>query len=398
MIFGNRLLRDITETDIRALVESGMAEHLQLEYKSAPYEKTGDGHREFLKDICMFANAIGGVLIVGITEIRGEDGKPSGVLDPGAELGVESANPENELLSYDSRIVACIQERLVVESHPVKISNGRFVMIFRIPNSLLKPHCVCKDGHVYFISRRDRHKYDMDIREIKEQTMRTASQMERAEVQLNRELNSHVPVGLPILLMAQVPIYTRDSLVNITNENIKSQIAAFDVFATDDRPNQRDYRDPTYGFSGLRRSASRYDVTLNRNGMLTMKAEFPGSQIDDAKNFWQFELARVDILVRGFAVRANEFYLAAGLDSPSLLGAHILTSMHLRAEWNYGQSHAQISPNEDRRFVFPAIEIGGPSEDVNRAVRPICDHIHQSFGLSKSNWFHADDSWHEPRR
>jgi predicted HTH transcriptional regulator len=82
MIFGDRPLRQVTEEDIRELVVSGMAEHLQLEYKSAAYERTGEGQREFLKDICMFANAIGGVLIIGVSEIRGDDGKPSGVPDP----------------------------------------------------------------------------------------------------------------------------------------------------------------------------------------------------------------------------------------------------------------------------------------------------------------------------
>jgi hypothetical protein len=394
MIFGNRLLREVTQQDILALVNAGMREHLQLEYKSASYEQNDNGRREFLQDVCMFANSAGGVLLVGVTELRGDDGQPSGAPDPDAELGVASPNPEAALLAYDARVVACIQDRLPVESHAVRIENGRFVLVFRIPNSIRKPHCVRFQGHVYFPSRRDRNRYEMDLREIKEQTMRAASQLDRAEDLLGRELNSHVPVGYPLLLLAQIPIFNRGIPLDITDDNVRREIEVFDVFATD-HPAER--RAPTYGFAGLQRTAAGYDVTLHRNGMLTLKAEFPGGQLPEGRNWWQFELARIDVLIRGFAARAKQFYLASKLDSPSLLGAQILTSMHLRAEWNFGRSHAEVAPNENRRFIFPVIEIGGPSDDIDRAIRPICDHIHQTFGLAQSNWFRADGTWHDPR-
>jgi predicted HTH transcriptional regulator len=77
MVFGIRPLREITEKDVRALVNAEMAEHLQLEYKSVRYEDNDRSRREFLQDICMLANAAGGVLLVGLPELRGEDGHPS---------------------------------------------------------------------------------------------------------------------------------------------------------------------------------------------------------------------------------------------------------------------------------------------------------------------------------
>ena len=60
MLWEGRSLRDIRELDIRRLVESGLEEHLQLEYKSVLYDDSDRGRREFLLDICMFANAAGG--------------------------------------------------------------------------------------------------------------------------------------------------------------------------------------------------------------------------------------------------------------------------------------------------------------------------------------------------
>ncbi len=37
MVWEDRRLRDITEADVRRLVDSGLEEHLQLEFKSALY-------------------------------------------------------------------------------------------------------------------------------------------------------------------------------------------------------------------------------------------------------------------------------------------------------------------------------------------------------------------------
>ena len=69
-----RALRDIREVDVRGLVESGLEEHLQLEYKSALYEDNDRGKKEFLLDICMFANASGGILLIGVPERRDGEG------------------------------------------------------------------------------------------------------------------------------------------------------------------------------------------------------------------------------------------------------------------------------------------------------------------------------------
>jgi hypothetical protein len=45
----DRRLRDITEADVRQLVNAELEEHLQLEYKSALYENHERGHKEFLQ-------------------------------------------------------------------------------------------------------------------------------------------------------------------------------------------------------------------------------------------------------------------------------------------------------------------------------------------------------------
>lgn len=57
MLWEGKRLRDIQEADVRRIVAVKLEEHLQLEYKSALYNDTDRGRREFLLDTCMFADA-----------------------------------------------------------------------------------------------------------------------------------------------------------------------------------------------------------------------------------------------------------------------------------------------------------------------------------------------------
>src|ERR1039458_3125473 len=186
----DRRLRDIAEADLRQIVGAGLEEHLQLEYKSALYEANDRGNKESLLDICMFANAGGGILLIGINEQRDADGQPTGMPDPNAELGVELPNPEKLLQAYDARVVANIEERLPLELYPIPVANNRHVIAIRVPNSMSKPHRVHYQGHAYFPSRRERQRYEMDVREIKEMVMRTASRLEEARDKLRSELEA----------------------------------------------------------------------------------------------------------------------------------------------------------------------------------------------------------------
>lgn len=201
-------LRDVTEADVQQLVNSGLEEHLQLEYKSAIYENHERGHKEFLQDICMFANAGGGVLLIGISEQRDENGQPTGIPDSNADLGITLPNPEMTLQGYDARVVANIEDRLPLEAYAIPVANNRHVVVFRVPNSMSKPHRVQYQGRTYFPSRRERQRYEMDVREIKEMVMRTASRLEEAQNRLTSSFDVMERQGaISDLLIGVIPVF-----------------------------------------------------------------------------------------------------------------------------------------------------------------------------------------------
>lgn len=53
----------------------------------------------------MFANAYGGLLLIGVPEQRDQQGQPTGAPDPVGALGVEVPNPEAVLNAYDARVM-----------------------------------------------------------------------------------------------------------------------------------------------------------------------------------------------------------------------------------------------------------------------------------------------------
>ena len=141
----DRKLSDLREADVLLLVASGLGEHLRLEYKREPYGDREADNKEFLKDVCMFANAGGGLILIGIDEQRDANGQPTGP-DLTAQIGITAANAQQTLLAYDARVVACIEDRLPIESFPIPV-NDRFVLAVRVPRSLSAPHCVRYQGH-----------------------------------------------------------------------------------------------------------------------------------------------------------------------------------------------------------------------------------------------------------
>src|SRR6266478_2437772 len=217
MIWEGKRLSEVTEVELRRILESGIEEHKHLEYKAELYPNNDAGQKDFLIDICAFANAEGGILLIGVPEARDtKNGQPTGAPDLSRFEGIEAANPQSVLLSYDSRVVSGVEERLSLETSAIKLGNGRYVFAIRIPNSLDKPHCVRRDDRRYFPARRDRHIYYMDVQEIKELAMRTASRQEQAEQLLLEAFKElHTPTDLPYLAIGTIPIFWKNFLVDL---------------------------------------------------------------------------------------------------------------------------------------------------------------------------------------
>ncbi|HJU12511.1 MAG TPA: ATP-binding protein [Candidatus Binataceae bacterium] len=388
MLWENKQLRDVTEADLRQVIDSGLAEHLQLEYKSEVYPNNDRGNKESLLDICMFANAEGGVLLIGISELRDGQGQPTGMPDPDSPVGVEIQNPELALQALDARVTAAIEERLKVESAAVRLENGSYVLVLRIANSTAKPHCVRYQGHVYFPSRRQRSRYEMDVREIKELVMQTASKKEEAQKSIEKALAENIVQDQsPYLHISTVPLFSKEFLINLNGRTTRDAVANFD--AVSEHPAAGAI---SYAFAGLERRAERFNntVQLRRNGLVIFKRQLPTRNGENIS----FYPTAIDLQLRNFILRSRDLFRACEISGPYLLSMMLQTPIPLAARYAGAVPGVEnvTTPIPEGNYQFPAMVIHD-FVDIDSAIRPFCDNAHQAFGRSASPCFAADGRW-----
>jgi hypothetical protein len=385
----NRRLRDISEADLRELVNSELEEHLQLEYKSSLYGNNHEGSRESLLDICMFANGGGGILLIGIAEQRDADGQPTGIPDPNADLGIDLPNPEMVLQSYDARVIANIQDRLPLESYAIPVANNRHVIAIRVPDSMSKPHRVYYQGHAYFPSRRERHRYEMDIREIKEMVMRTASRLEISEGKLGEALHSFQRQNdLPYLLVGCIPVFWQDFFLDVRKQEVIQAVSQFSL-------GRGNIVQPTYTFNGLQRQITQGEdstVQIRRDGLIVLNKRLHAAR--NAGGGQDFRPSEIDLTLRRFVTDSSVVYTAASIRGPFLI------SMMLRTVNNTQSLYPSVIPGAEESggvvaagdYRFPVMQ-ADDLLDIDRITRPLCDQAHQMFGRDASPFFDADGVW-----
>lgn len=150
-------LDQITEEDLLSLKENEVLEGKTIEYKRELNLDIRDDRKEFLADVSSFANAIGGDLIIGITEDNGI---------PDVIEGLEREILDNLEGKIEGLLRDGTEPRVHVEIQEVPLSNSKFALIIRIPNSWKSPHRVLmRDNNFY--SRNSNGKYRLDIEELR---------------------------------------------------------------------------------------------------------------------------------------------------------------------------------------------------------------------------------------
>lgn len=229
-------------------------------------------------------------------------GRSTGIPDPNADLGIALPNPEMTLQAYDARVIANIEDRLPLESYAIPVANNRQVVAIRVPNSMSKPHRVQYQGRTYFPSRRERQRYEMDIREIKEMVMRTASRLEDAEHKLSSSLAGVSEVNESCsLIVGCIPVFWQNFMVDVQNALVIQTVSQFHL-------GHRNFLQPTYNFNGLQRQITANEdsfVQLHRDGMIVLNKRL--ATVHEGGRVYVRPTA-IDIILRAFVGHCSEVY------------------------------------------------------------------------------------------
>ena len=275
------------------------------------------------------------------------------------------------------------------KSNPLQslYQGARHVLALRVPDSTSKPHCVRLEGHVYFPRRRERHRYFMDVREIKELSVRATSQLERAEAVVKSILSVGTLPGEPTLIVSLVLVFFKDFLVNVKDPTIYQAFGNFHMSMKGSN-----FTAPVYTLDGLRRSSTRFPVELGRRGTIALRAVIATAPNSPPGTF-HFYANAIDVILRAFMKRAQILCQAAAIPPPLLLGSAIATPQTLAAMYAAGTPEAQIGAGI---HLLPLPEIGNLFEPGDKIIRPLCDVVHQMSGKKESPCFGPGASWVGP--
>jgi len=155
----------ITAVDVASLVAEKVTERKTLEYKERLPDGTDGAKKEFLADVCSFANSSGGDIIYGIRDQRESSGRATGV--PEEVVGLPGVNLSAERERLESMIRDGIKPRIPsVQTKDVEVEGKGPVVVLRVGRSWIGPHMVTYAGTSRFYSRHSTGKYQLDVQEI----------------------------------------------------------------------------------------------------------------------------------------------------------------------------------------------------------------------------------------
>lgn len=166
-------LADLNADRIQALIENRVFERKTLEYKQNLTIETDADKKEFLADVSSLANSIGGTIIYGVAEDR-SNGTPVEM------VGITVSNPDDLQLRLTQLIRDGISPRITgLGIKLITLTDRRYCIAIHIDKSWNPPHRVVFKGHDKFYARSTNGKYPMDVDELRDAFIFSATITER---------------------------------------------------------------------------------------------------------------------------------------------------------------------------------------------------------------------------
>lgn len=146
---------EISLADLQALVDEGIPEGRQLEFKRDHYGRKDDDKREFAADVSAMANAFGGYLLIGIDEKNGIASDLCGVTTPDAD-GLVRAVSEAIRASFEPPLLDMRVKWIAIEAE-------RGVLVIKIARSWSAPHRVTVAKDYRFFIRDENGKHPIEV-------------------------------------------------------------------------------------------------------------------------------------------------------------------------------------------------------------------------------------------
>lgn len=383
MTLKNKVLDLITEADLQSLIENRVREAKVLDYKRALPDKSERQKREFLYDVSSFANASGGDLIFGVTEIDGVASEIS---------GLESGNVDEDILRLESIIRDGIEPRisgLVIRA--VSLQTTKVVLIVRIPKSFASPHVVKYDGTFKFYSRTSAGKYQIDVAELRTLFALSETAVDRVKrfrmERLSKIFASETPVQMiknPKLVLHIIPVGAFESGVRFDLSAI-----ADDVSGT--RPMGCGSWNNRYNFDGLlnygrgQTDAYSYLQLFYHGAVEALQASY----LEPRGESRVFRSTAIEDALAKDLSRYMRVQKKLGVEPPLFVMLTLLGVAGYRLDRSDFDDHT-IDRND---LIIPEVRVDEFNANAHEVMRPIFDSIWNAAGCSRDMNYDEDGKW-----
>jgi hypothetical protein len=389
MSLGNFNFDDITENDLKGLVDAGVPEGFNIEYKRDCYGNSDSDKKEVLKDISSFANSFGGHLIIGIEENKGL---------PIIIRGLQKINPDAEVQRLENLIRDGIEPRITgIKIKTVSIASGDFVIVIRIPRSWNPPHRVRAGNVNRFYVRNSSGVHEVSVEELRALFNLSATTQDRIQAFRRERLAILSADEGPMkiehegrLILHLVPLSAFGHGQSLDVKNIFDKHSYFRPISSAGM-NQRFNLDGVINFRGGDKC---YGYTqIFRTGII----EATKSALIREQNGTKF--------LPGLPLGRDIFEVLPGyleglkiLDVPPpfvvMISLQELYGASLAYKQNIYDFESSIPFNKSE-LILPEILIEdyGSAEDYQKRMRPAFDAIWNAAGYAFSGYFNEHDIW-----
>lgn len=385
MLF-NKNLKEISIEDVQSLIDNGVCENKNLDYKRELHIDTDSDKKEFLADISSFANSNGGDIIFGIEEDTEEK-------IPTELVGIHYENADVLIRKLEDFIRQSIQPIILnIEYKLIEISDNKCILIIRIPQSLIGPHRVEYKGHNKFFTRNNKGKYQMDVNELRLSFNSGLNLEKRIEdFKMNRyyEILSNKYNKLindsPIFVIHYIPLSALNDFSNLSINDIKKSMTKVNSTALGYGYSKRITLD---GVAMDYKENERSSFALYKNNGIIEKAttnffrkqyEFTSispSPIIDYINGYQV----LDKIISDFN-EVKEYYTNVGVSAPLIIACSILNAQGFTIptrDWY------DILGKVDRDILLiDNLYIENFNDKTEIILKPIFDSIYNACGYER---------------
>ncbi|TCO79235.1 putative DNA-binding protein [Plasticicumulans lactativorans] len=380
----------ITEQDLQELVEAQVPEGLRLDFKLTCYGKSDSDKRELLKDASALANSHGGHLIIGIEEIEGVATNVVGV----------DTDADAEILRMEQILRNAIEPPISgIRMRSIPLTNGRKVLLLRIPRSWRPPHRVTAQSINKFYARHSAGVHEPSIEELRALFDQSSSALERARQFRNDRLDL-IDKGYgdrPLasngrLFIHIIPIAAFSGFLNLDVEAIHEQEKKF-------HPLDALQRSPRFNFHGFineRGGDQNCGYTqVFRNGIVEatkaniIKRDHKHSIIK-APTLEKCIFQQLPIYLDALKDMRVPPPLTIMITLKDTKGAYYIVKQYTRFD--------EVPTLPDDTLFLPecVLEDYGSTLDYHKAIRPAFDALWNAIGYAKAGFFNEEGLWNEP--